>query len=36
MLALRRAVLMLGIDHFNAYNDTFGHLAGDKVLSKMG
>jgi len=30
------ALLMLDIDHFKAYNDTYGHLAGDKVLEKMG
>jgi diguanylate cyclase (GGDEF)-like protein len=29
------AVLMIDIDHFKKYNDTFGHLAGDDVLRKM-
>jgi diguanylate cyclase (GGDEF)-like protein len=30
------AVIMADVDYFKAYNDDFGHPAGDEVLKKMG
>ena len=29
------SVLMLDVDHFKAYNDTFGHTAGDVILRRV-
>lgn len=29
------SLLMVDVDHFKKYNDTFGHLHGDKVLREM-
>lgn len=30
------ALLMIDVDHFKKFNDTFGHLQGDVVLAKVG
>ncbi|MFH2057658.1 MAG: sensor domain-containing diguanylate cyclase [Pseudomonadota bacterium] len=30
------SLILIDVDYFKRYNDTFGHIEGDKILSKIG
>ena len=30
------SILMMDLDRFKDWNDTYGHLTGDKILARIG